>query len=171
MRKLANVLTLCALAAPLAVLAQDNAAAGGEHSEHEQHAAQPGSASGNESNAGMHEHMRAMREQMARIRTTEDAAERDRLMHEHTQSMQQHMQMMSSTHPEPGAAGPSRCAEGDAACRMAELRAENGMARERMRGLEDRLASIEQLLQQMLEHQRVEEAENSSNRRERDRRR
>jgi hypothetical protein len=50
---------------------------------------------------------------------------------------------------------------------MDELRAENGMARERMRGLEDRLASIEELLQQMLEQQRAAAKQG----RERDRRR
>jgi len=112
-----------------------------------------------------------MREQMARIHATEDAGERQRLMHEHMQSMQQHMQMMGSMRAEQPATSPSRCAEGDATCRMDEMRAENGMLRQGTRALQDRLETMEGLLQQMLDHQRAEEAQNAATRRERDRRR
>jgi spore coat protein CotH len=134
-----NVFAVCAFAAPLAVGAQDHPAAGAEHEQH----AQAGDAAGDRSGTEAHEHMRAMREQMARIQATQDAGERERLMHEHMQSMQQHMQMMSSMRPQ------------------------GGMGDERMRGLEARLESIEQLLQQMLEHQRVEETQNAASRRDR----
>jgi hypothetical protein len=164
-----NVMRLaaaCALVTAFAAGAQDRPAA--EHSEHEQHAA--GSAEPRAADrpmAGMQERMGQMREQMARIHATEDPAERERLMHEHMQSMQQHMQMMGSARAEPGPLAPSRCAAGDAECRMEEMRAENGMAREHMRMLDDRLASIEQLLQQMLEHQRAQEEQNAASRRDR----
>jgi hypothetical protein len=63
--------------------------------------------------------------------------------------------------------GTSRCAAGDTVCRMEQMRAEDGTARERLRSLDDRLASIEELLQQMLEHQRAEESQNAASRRER----
>jgi hypothetical protein len=104
---------------------------------------------------------------MTRIHAAQDGAERERLMHEHMQSMQRHSETMGSMSAEDRPMTSSRCADGDAACRMDELRAENGMARERMRGLEDRLASIEELLQQMLEQQRAAAKQG----RERDRRR
>ena len=143
MKALRNVLAACALAAPLAVAAQDRPAAHAEHSQDEQHAAQSSAADGDQSTTDMHAHMQEMREQMTRIQATQDAGERERLMREHMQSMQQHMQMMSS------------------------MRAANGMPSETMRGLEGRLASIEALLQQLLERQRVEEAQDAASRRDR----
>jgi hypothetical protein len=54
---------------------------------------------------------------------------------------------------------------------MGSMSPQNGMMGDRMRAIEDRLTSIEQLLQQLLEHQRAEEAQNATSRRDRDRRR
>ncbi len=142
MSTLRNVLTICMFAAPLSVVAQNDAPSA-QHSDHAQHAAPADPAGSTPPTADMHAHMRAMQGQMARIREAQDAAERERLMHEHMQSMQQHMQMMSSRP------------------------AENAAMPERMRGLEERLASIEGLLQQMLERQRVEESDNAASRRDR----
>lgn len=42
----------------------------------------------------MHEHMKTMREQMARIRGAADAGERDKLVQEHMRSMHTAMEMM-----------------------------------------------------------------------------
>ena len=160
MKKRWGVLAVCAWALPLAIGAQDDSAPPAAHSEHEQHAAPPGepAASDDHSMAAMHEHMREMREQMARIQATQDPEERQRLMHEHMQSMQQHMQMMGSMGARQEAASPSRCAEGDAPCRMDEMRAANGMMQQRMRMMEDWLDSMQQLMQQMMEHERADEA-------------
>ena len=150
--KLWNVLAVCAFA-PLAVVAQDDKAPAAEHSEHEQHAAaSPEAESGDHSMDTMHEHMLQMREQMERIRAAQDPAERQRLMHEHMQSMHQHMQMMGAMRAEPRPGAASRCAEGDPACRLDELRTENGVMRERMRMMEERLASMQHVMQQMMDH-------------------
>jgi periplasmic protein CpxP/Spy len=150
MKKLWSVLAVCALAPPLVVTAQGDVVPAAEH---EQHLRPPGdAATGEHSMPAMHEHMREMREQMARIQAAEDPVERQRLMHEHMQSMQQHMQMMGSMRAEQQAGSASRCAEGDAMCRMDEMRAENGMMGQRMRMLEDRLESMQQLMQQMMDH-------------------
>ena len=110
--------------------------------------------------AAMHEHMRQMRQQMARIHATEDSAERQRLMNEHMQSMQQHMQMMGSMRTGQQAGSASRCAEGDAPCRMDEMQAENGMMRQRVRMMENRLESMQQLMQQMMDY--LDEAQNAN---------
>ena len=157
MTKLWYVLAVCALVA-LAVVAQDDKVPASEHSEHEQHAAASAETeAGGHSMDAVHEHMLQMRQQMERIQAAQDPAERQRLMHEHMQSMQQHVQMMGSMRAEPRAAAASRCAEGDAVCRMEEMRAENGMMRQRMRMMEDRLESMQQLMQQMMDH--VDEAQ------------
>ena len=113
MTQLWKVLGACALTLPLVLAAQEPAAPASEHVQHEQHAAPPAeAAAGEHSMAAMHEHMREMREQMARIHATENSAERQRLMHEHMQSMQRHMDMMGAMRgQEPG---PGRCAEGEA---------------------------------------------------------
>jgi hypothetical protein len=153
------------LALPLAVAGQNGDAPAADHSQHDAPAGE--AAAGGHSMAAMHEHMSEMHEQMARIHATEDSDERQRLMHEHMQSMQQHMQMMGSMHGEGRPAGPSRCPEGDSACRMQQMRAEDGMTHERMRALEERLDSMQQLLQQMLEHQRAENARIPESRRDR----
>jgi hypothetical protein len=133
--------------------AEPPAADPSQHEQHEQHASPaPEGQSGGDSMAAMHGHMLEMRQQMARIQAAEDPAERERLMHEHMQSMQQHMRMMGSMSAERPAGRANGCAEGDAACRMDELRAENGMMRQRMRMLEDRVESMHDLMQQMLDH-------------------
>jgi hypothetical protein len=142
----------------LAAVAQDDKAQGAEQSEYEQHAASSAEAeAGAHSMATMHEHMLQMRQQMGRIQAAQDPAERRRLMQEHMQSMQQHMQMMGSMRAEQRPGPASRCAKGDAQCRMDEMRAENGMMRERMRMMEDRLESMQQLMQQMMDH--IDEAQ------------
>ena len=157
MRSFRNYLAVCVLAAPLFVAAQENPPSTAPQSEHE-HAAPPaGAAAGDHSMANMHEHMQQMRDQMARIHATEDPVERQRLMHEHMQSMQQHMQMMGSMRSEQHVGGASRCAEGDAACRMEEMRAENGMMRDRMSMMEGKLEAMQQLMREMMEH--LDEAE------------
>lgn len=149
MRKLRIVLAVCSLL-PLAVVAQNaEPPAAEQHSEHE-HAAASDEAGGHSMGA-MHEHMQLMREQMTRIHAAEDPAERQRLMQEHMQSMQQYMQMMGPMRPGPAGAA-RRCAEGDAACRMDQMRAENGMMRERMSMMEERLESMQELMQQMMDH-------------------
>ena len=159
MMKLWNVLAVSALALPSVVVAQDDAPPAAGDPAHE-HAAPSGEAAGGERAMGaMQEHMREMQGQMARIHATEDSGERQRLMHEHTRSMQQHMRMMGSMRGEQQTASASRCAEGDARCLMDEMRAENGMMRQRVRMMEDRLGSMQQLMQQMMEHQRVGEAQ------------
>jgi hypothetical protein len=165
MTNLWHVLTICALTAPLVAVAQDGAAPGAERSEHEQHAAPSDQASpGDQPMTAMHRHMLEMQAQMARIEATEDAGERQGLIEQHLQSMRQHMQMMGSMSAERRAATDSRCAQGDAACTMEEMRAAHGMTRERMRTLEDRLASVEQLVQQMLDHQRAGDAQDAEDR-------
>jgi hypothetical protein len=118
MKKLWKVLAACALTSPLGLAAQEPAAPASEHEQHvqqEQHAAPPDEVATDEhSMAAMHEHMRKMREQMARIHATDNADERQRLMREHMQSMQEHMNMMGAMHGQKPAAGPSRRAEGEA---------------------------------------------------------
>jgi len=157
MTNLRTYWAVCALAAPLFVAAQDNAPSTAPRSEHE-HAAPPAeAAAGDHSTASMHEHMQQMRDQMARIHATQDPAERERLMHEHMESMRQQMQMMGSMRSEQHADGASRCAEGDAACRMEEMRAENGMMRDRMSMMEGRLEAMQELMREMMEH--LDEAE------------
>ena len=159
-----SVVAAFALALPVVAVAQDGPAPAAGDTAHE-HAAPSGEAAGREqSMAAMHGHMEQMREQMARIRATEDPGERRRLMHEHMQSMQQHMQMMGSMRGEQQSGSASRCAEGDARCLMNEMRADNGMMRQRVRMMEDRLESMQELLQQMMEHQRVEEAQEPESR-------
>jgi hypothetical protein len=64
--------------------------------------------------ATMHEHMRAMREQMARIHAAENPAERQRLMQEHMQSMQRHMDMLGAMRGSERNAGGRPCAAGEA---------------------------------------------------------
>ena len=93
-----------------------------------------------------------MREQMQRMHATQDPAERQRLMREHMQSMQQHMRMMGSMRGGEPAGSASRCASGDTPCTMEEMRAENGMMRERMRMMEGRLDSMQQLMREMMDH-------------------
>ena len=43
---------------------------------------------------GMHEHMKVMREQMARIRAATDAKEKERLVNEHLKTMDESMSKM-----------------------------------------------------------------------------
>jgi len=153
MTKLNNVLAICAVGMQLAVAAQEPEVPAREQSEHEQHVGPSADAPAVQpSMAAMQEHMRAMREQMARIQATEDPVERQRLMREHMQSMQQHMQMMGPMHPEQQRGSGGRCADSDAPCRMDEMRAENGMMRQRMGALEGRLESMQQLMREMMDH-------------------
>jgi hypothetical protein len=160
MRTLWSMLAVCSLV-PLAAVAQNAEPPAADPSQHGQHTSpSPEGQAGGQSMAAMHGHMLEMRQQMARIHAAEDPAERERLMHEHMQSMQQHMRMMGSMPAEQPAGRASGCAEGDAACRMDEMRAENGMMRQRMRMLEDRIGSMHELMQQMLDH--VDEAEEAA---------
>jgi hypothetical protein len=170
MHKYWTVLATCALSLPFAAAAQNrDGPAEGQRSEHEQHAQAAGETAPNgQSTAAMHEHMQAMREQMARIHAAQDTEERQRLMHEHMQSMQQHMQMMGRMGQEPDAApGTSRCTEGDMACRMQEMQAQNGMMQQRMRTMQDRMESMQQLMREMMDHLRENEAQDTDDRRER----
>jgi lauroyl/myristoyl acyltransferase len=158
MKELCKILAVCALASPLAVAAQqaEGPAAGhSDHAEREQQAVEADG--GGHSMAAMQEHMRQMHEQMARIQGADDPAERQRLMHEHMQSMQQQMRMMGGMHAAQQGPSASRCAEGDAPCRMEEMRTENGMMRQRMQMMEDRLEAMQELMRQMMDH--IEEAQ------------
>lgn len=153
MTTLKHALAVCALGLQLAAAAQDREAPSEEHAEHEQHAGPSAETpAAQESMAAMRAHMLAMPEQMARIQATEDPVERQRLMHEHMQSMQQHVHMMGTMQAEQPRGSGSRCAEDDAPCRMDEMRGENGMMRERMRTMEGRIESMQQLMLQMMEH-------------------
>lgn len=46
---------------------------------------------------GMHQHMKVMREQMARMRAATDPQEKERLMNEHLKAMEESMSKMHST--------------------------------------------------------------------------
>jgi hypothetical protein len=153
MGKLTNALAMCALGMQLAVAAQDRETPAEEYSEHEQHVGPSAETpAGQQSMGAMHEHMLAMRAQMARIHATEDPAERQRLMNEHMQSMQQTMHMMGATHGQQQRGSGGRCAADDAPCRMDEVQAENRMMRERMGSMEGRLESMQQLMREMMDH-------------------
>jgi hypothetical protein len=159
-----TVLAACTVSLTFAATAQNaGAPAEAQGSEHEQHAqVSAETAPGGPSMAGMHEHMQAMQEQMARIHAATDPAARQRLMHEHMQSMQQHMQMMGRMGQEPDAApGTSRCTEGDMVCRMQEMQAQNGMMQQRMRTMQDRMESMQQLMREMMDHLRENEAQDT----------
>jgi hypothetical protein len=152
MKQLKNLVVICALGMPFAAPAQDHGAPAAEPSEHEQHVGPAAETPAtHQTMAAMQEHMRAMREQMARIQATEDPAERQRLMQEHMQSMQQTMRMMGSMHAQQRGSG-GRCAETDAPCRMDEMQAENRMMRQRMGTMEERMQSMQQLMGEMMDH-------------------
>ena len=107
-----KLLAACTLVSPLVLGAQEPAS---PTTEHEQHAAPaPEQGAEGHSMASMHERMGQMRDQMARIRASEDPADRERLMREHMESMQRHMEMMDAMQGAKPAASPGRCAEGDA---------------------------------------------------------
>ena len=167
MSKYSIILSVCAFALPLAVVAQGGAPSAAQHAEHDQHAQSSGEAqssvepaSGGHSMAAMHEHMQAMREQMARIHAAQDPEERERLMHEHMQSMQQHMQMMGrmGQGSEAGSRPETRCSAGDVACRTDELQSQHESMRQSM-------SEMRELMGQMMEHLRA--TTESSERRER----
>jgi hypothetical protein len=92
----------------------------------------------------MQERMAAMHARMARIRETDDPAERQRLMREHRESMRENMRMMGQMMSDESAQprGPmSECPAGDAECRMERMEARQSMMAQRM-----------QMMQQMMEH-------------------
>ena len=151
MSKFSIFVAACTLALPLAVAAQAGAPSAGQHAEHEQQAQSSGEAApGGQSMAGMHEHMEAMRAQMARIHAAQDPEERQRLMHEHMQSMQQHMQMMGrmGQGADAGSRPESRCSSGDLACRTDELQSQHEAMRRNM-------SEMRELMEQMMEHLRA----------------
>jgi len=165
MSKYSIVLSVFTFALPLAVAAQGAAPSAEQHAQHEQHEQQTQSsgdaAPGGHSMAAMHEHMQAMREQMARIHAAQDPEERERLMHEHMQSMQQHMRMMGMGQGTDGGAGPeTRCSPGDLACRTDELQSQHESMRRNM-------SEMRELMGRMMEHLRA--TTESSGRRERGR--
>jgi hypothetical protein len=94
----------------------------------------------------MQSNMRQMREQMAKIRETQDAVERERLMREHMSTMHRGMAMMGQMMREPPESGAAnRCAESDMQCRMAQTQRQQGMMAQRM-------GMMHAMMQQMMEH-------------------
>ena len=92
--------------------------------------------------------MQQMSEQMARIHSTQDPAERQRLMQEHMQSMNAGMMMMGQTMRGgmgPGQAQGQQCKSDDAACRLDKMQAQQDMMNGRMR-------MMQMMMQQMTEH-------------------
>ena len=109
----------------------------------------------------MRAHMQAMHEQMERIHAAQDPEERQRLMSEHMQSMQESMGMMGrmgQSAPAESPRGQSQCAQGDMPCRMQEMQTQHGMMQERM-------STMHQLMEQMVEHMRAAEGSRSGGRR------
>jgi hypothetical protein len=151
MRK--ELIVAFALAAMLPAAAQEQRATAGaeaQHSEHEQHSRSTpdgGSADSPQATHGMHEHMQAMREQMARIHAAQDPEERQRLMHQHMQSMHEHMAMMQrrEQHSEQGAQAAERCAAGDMRCRMSEMQSQQTR-------MQARMVEMQQMMDQMMQH-------------------
>jgi hypothetical protein len=149
---------------PLATVAQHDHPAGGA-TEHREQAEAPPAAHGS-----MHEHMDTMREQMARIRATEDPTERERLMQEHMRSMEEHMRTMMARAPSSGdsdEAPATRCANGDMQCRMRELESREQTRAQSMSSMEERMTQMQDMMGQMMEHMREQEPSRAEARRER----
>jgi hypothetical protein len=140
-----------ALAATLPATAQERRAeAETQHSQHEQQSEstpQGGDADSAQATHGMHAHMQAMRDQMARIHAEQDPVERQRLMHEHMQSMHEHMAMMQRTErdSEQGPQAGERCVARDLECRISEMQSHQTR-------MEARMAEMQQMMDQMMQH-------------------
>jgi hypothetical protein len=149
---------------PLSTGAQHDHSAGGAPAHREQTEAPPAA------HGSMHEHMETMREQMARIRATEDPAERERLMQEHMRSMEEHMRTMMARAPSSSGndeAPATRCADGDMQCRMRELESREQMRARSMSSMEERMSHMQEMMGQMMEHLREQEPSRDEDRRER----
>ncbi len=92
--------------------------------------------------------MQQMSEQMARIHSTQDPAERQRLMQAHMQSLNAGMMMMGQAMRGGMGAGQAQgqqCKPDDAACRLDRMQAQQDMMGRRM-------GMMQMMMQQMTEH-------------------
>jgi hypothetical protein len=100
--------------------------------------------------------MEDMRELMARIHSTKDPQERQRLMHEHMQSMQQAMTMMGDMmRGQRDVPGQAPCAEGDTSCQMQRIQGQQQMMNQRMTMMQ---MMMEQMMGQMTQRDAEEPA-------------
>ena len=93
--------------------------------------------------------MEAMRALMARIQSTKDPEERQRLLDEHAKSMQQGMTMMGQMMG--GAAGGQKqagqCAQNDTSCQMQRMQGQQQMMSQHMGMMQ---MMMEQMMGQMM---------------------
>lgn len=89
--------------------------------------------------------MRAMQEQMARIQSTEDPEERQRLMQEHMQTMQEAMGMMGNMMQGSVSQGAQaqECPRNDTECALNQMQMQQKMMGQRM-------SMMQQMMQQMM---------------------
>lgn len=110
--------------------------------------------------ADMQEHMKKMQETMQKIHTTGTDAERQKLMDEHMQQMREQMDMMKSMEGMPGMMEKGHphgmgVKEGGMQCGMMEKGGQHGMGMMEggmQCGMMDRMAMMQQLMEQMMEH-------------------
>ena len=140
---LTAAIVACALSAPI-VSAQDKAAS-------EKPAM--GMAMGHEI-PQMHENMKAMQAQMAKIRATTDPKERQKLMQAHMQAMQDGMKAMHGM-GEPMMKGDSQ--PGGMAQDGKKDMAGGGMMKHHQM-MEDRMNMMQMMMDQMLQHQQAMES-------------
>lgn len=137
MRKLVTIAALALLAGAVAAQQQGRAQHGG-NMPHAQQMEQ------------MQERMQSMQELMTRIRNTENAEERQRLMQEHMETMHESMttmhEMMGGAMMGSGSGAQSReCTEGDTQCQLMRMR-------EQQETMNQRMGMMQRMMQQMMEH-------------------
>ena len=159
----------CLLAMPLAQAADEQE----DHAAHHPPEGQAQTGPANDAaNAGplqgdMQEGMKNMREQMKKIRATSDPAERKKLMRDHMQSMMENMRHMKAESGKSRDAGGGKTKtmddgeEGADGAKKKDGMMKEGMMKEGMmmkhKKVEARLDMLQQMMEQMLEHEHVEQ--------------
>jgi len=107
----------------------------------------------------LQENMKAMREMMAQIRATNDPAEKKRLLKAHMLAMREQIKvMLAMSSMRPGAGGMQHGKGGDMmkGDMMDEGMGGMMMQKKQHKMMERRMNSMEQLMQQLIEHESVE---------------
>jgi len=152
----------CLLAMPLAQAADEE-----DHTAHHPAGDQvPGVSEPDEGGAGtprgaMQERMKKMREQMEKIRSTSDPEERKKLMQDHMQSMMENMRHMDAPGADGGKAREHKamgdCKEGAEGAKQKEGMMKKGGMMMKQHKVQARLDMLQQMMEQMLEHERAEQ--------------
>ena len=112
--------------------------------------AQPGQQTQQMQMQQMQSRMQAMQALMSQIHSTQDPAERARLMQEHMQSLNQGMMMMGHMMQGPTGQGQGQCAQNDTQCQMHQMQMQQQMMGQRM-------GMMQMMMQQMMEHMSQEQ--------------